>query len=313
MIESNCSFTNKQTSIQYIMSTWQDLIDDISVQRFVAGNGSDEGSTIEGIATVSQSNTSTLVDPPGVEAQFTTSPPPAEVLYGTELIDDVSNGYSTENDGGITILSSVLSVSNHDTVSHHIPSYPHHHHNDNADNISWMTEESASLTLHPDSLDSSIMTDFTEGSSHIASLSEVRESTTLDGAISENTSLSSYSFEGRLREVNSRAPKDKTRHFSTTEHQQLRWYNNMDSEQEWDHFRSLAIELLDAMECPLGQRDEILSQLIAAEEEAFRKSPKKLSATVSTLTKSSWVWEIVALAATVAISSIAIFRLLKAR
>ena len=51
--------------------------------------------------------------------------------------------------------------------------------------------------------------------------------------------------------------------------QQQLWYSHLRTDREWNDFRASAVALLRAMDCPAEQHDELIAQLIAAEEAQF--------------------------------------------
>lgn len=276
------------------MSTWHDLIDDSSVQRFVAGNDvpSSNGSNA--------SNADASAEHGGATA---TEAPPAEVLYETELLDASTLSHegerSSPEEGGITIVSSVPSSNDVHNLIPPPENLPEQNRSGAMEDVSWMAEESVSLSLHPSSVDSSIVTEFTEESSRMmASVSEISESSIDD----DHRSMD----EGSASET---SPSGIS---PSAENQLKLWYGRLQTDQDWNEFRASAVELLNAMDCPAADRDELLAQLIAAEEEAFWGQEGR-AAVVVQQPKYAWLWELAAVTAGVAVSSVALVRMLKGR
>jgi hypothetical protein len=295
--------------------SWHDLIDDNSLNRFVSGGGDD-----------------VIWLPAEDDEPDVTIPPSVTTLYGTELLDVsvIFDDRDEEEDSsydGITIVSSVPSS----TVNITAPttSYVVNHRAGATATVLTMvdSEESSSLSLHPDSVESSIMTNFTQSSCVNASVSSEDDPSESSDASMESDPLESdpqvqneakrgftKTFDGIDSEAlipvkyHAAIPKQS----ASTEDQLKLWYSRLKTEQDWDEFREAANELLQAMDCPLKDQDDLIAQLIAAEEDYFWES-KTSSSSVALAQPKSWLLEILAVAATVALTSVAVIKILKAR
>jgi len=278
------------------MSTWHDLIDDSSVQRFISA-GNDAPSS-RGVSITE-------------EEASTTEAPPAEVrLYETELLDSSASALSHEEassfEGGMTILSSVDTLN--DGAQSIIPAHlPEELDEDrraqaNNENSSLLTEESLSLSLRASSVESSIITELSDASSlTVSSVSEISDTTSLEDLNSMND------------EASTSESSEPISNSTDSEHQMKLWYSRLKTDQEWNEFRASAVETLNAMGCPVEQHDELLAQLIANEEEVFWEQENRRSVNVLAESKNTWVWDFLAVSGAVAVAGVALFRLLKSR
>jgi len=276
------------------MSTWHDLIDDSSVQRFISA-GNDAPSS-RGV---------TIIE----EEASTTEAPPAEVrLYETELLDSSASALSHEEassfEGGMTILSSVNTFNDEaqSIIPAHLPEELDENRRApaNNENSSLLTEESLSLSLRASSVESSIITELSDASSlTVSSVSEISDTTSLEDLNSINDDAANSESSEPIN--------------NSTEHQMKLWYSRLKTDQEWNEFRASAVETLNAMGCPVEQHDELLAQLIANEEEVFWVQENRRLVNVLAESKNAWVWDFLAVSGAVAVAGVALFRLLKSR
>lgn len=308
--------------------SWLDLIDDGSLDRFVSGGrsqGDEEDNDDDHLNGDQESGAS-------IEEEDVTIPPP--VMYGTEILngsmifDDDDEEEEDSSYGSVTIIRSVSS-----SITGVLQQQTRVLTQATTDvSISTMedesSQESSSLSLHPDSLESSLMTEFT-GSRMISSLSSEESSESSDDTYMEEVA----SIAGPRGDPEPEASDDRTEasrgqdsqaeqllgtttntaKLSTarTEDKLKLWYSHFQTEQDWDEFREAANGLLKAMDCPLEDRDALIAQLIAAEEDLFWES-KTNSVTLLAQPK-TWLLELAAVAATVALTGVAIVRILKGR
>ena len=252
------------------MSTWHDLIDDSSVERFFAG-------------------INVIV--------------PAEEQGTTERNPLSSNENSSY---GMTILSSVETVNELNDGNMHATSISTHLTEEILDrderaNRSSILTDSSSLTLNASSVDSSLMTEFTETSS-------LTESSVSDISESDTASLSELSMVESTTSF--AASKQSSTELSTTK--EKRWFSQFRTEQEWHDYRTSVVdEVIKAMDdCPAEERDALLAELIANEEHVFWGGHEDVYVTEP---ESSWIWEALAVAGTLALVGAALIRMLKSR
>ena len=199
---------------------------------------------------------------------------------------------------GITILPSCSSsVDSHQEQVASMQDSPH--------SVS-MIDEDAALSLNVNSIDSSILTEFS-GSHLISSVNSCEISEPLGGVATDcsvddttDVSVGSLSYE-----YNPLENESKNTH----------WYNRFKSEKEWDEFQEKTKQLLDAVDCPLEERNELITQLISMEEQLFWNSNDDHvnEATMMQTPKLSWLLEVVALSASIAVAGVVIARYLKHR
>jgi hypothetical protein len=210
------------------------------------------------------------------------------------------------------------------------------------------TSTSLSLSLHPESLESSLMTEFTGTTPMISSVSSEERSessdddsttTSMDScgsppdsrtdSSSGGLAISAFSETEQIYGTATTTPtpppttttttNSSTNLSSRTEDQLKRWYSHFQTEQDWDDFRDAAYEMLKAIDCPLEDRDDLIAQLIAAEEDLFwekskSKCPAATGAVVAAVQEpKTWLLEVAAVVATVAIAGVAVVRILKGR
>jgi hypothetical protein len=92
------------------------------------------------------------------------------------------------------------------------------------------------------------------------------------------------------------------------------WYDQFESEEDWERFHEKTNQLLDAVSCPDEERDELIAQLINMEEEIFWKvNGSGTSEVMKTPSKSSWLLEVIAVSASIAVAGMVVVRILKGR
>lgn len=400
------------------MSSWLDLVDDQSLERFVAG-GSDNHHTDERVPIDPSQQDQCIVEEEDATHNNVATPEVAATasLYGTELlvwnesttdsssdsnssISSVSSAASSigsnfrghrgdgeeaaavvggRTDGGgsagITILPSVSSSSigvgtitpssnssgNHgagvsfldlgrimtsssrasrlNSISTSFVSVPR----DDDD----MEEESStsSLSLHPESVESSIMTEFTTSGGRMMMISAVSDDEDDDDELPASPIItskdSSASFDADTNHdhdddedlVHKPPPTTSVKESSDVllvgekrqQQQPPLWYNRFQSEQDWQDFREATNKLLDAVDCPLEDRDQVMAELIAQEEDLFWERTKstgeqqqqRADAIYAVPSKNGMtarlLLEVTAVFATVAVTGVALVRLLKGR
>lgn len=302
---------------------WEDVCDDSSLQRFAAG----ASTNIEGNEEVTGTS-AVLVEVEDEqittdEDEDTTPPPATEVLCEPELLEASAMTFEENSGGGVTILSSVNSSNDrqddamaHPHVEETVPTFlpeelvaaaqPYR----GSDSL--MTEESVSLSLHPSSIDSSVMTEFTETSSltasHAPSLDEL--SSIAESSVSSASELGSHVNE----------TQDPLLEGSAEQQMQKEWYSRFRSDQEWRDFQASVKEVVEALanedgDVPSEKRDELLAQLIANEEFFFwgeHQDPAEATIARAEL-QNSWIWTLLAAAGSAAVAGVALVRIIKGR
>ncbi len=232
--------------------------------------------------------------------------PPMDVITlrnGSSVVLDSSNIIiDTDQESihsGITILPSCSSSVN--SHQEQVASMQ-----DSANIVSMIEESDAGLSLNVDSIDTSILTEFS-GSHLISSVNSCESSEPIRGVATEmdvddttDVPVGSVSYEYYPLEDES-----KNTH----------WYNRFKSEEEWDEFQEKTKLLLDAVDCPTEERNELIAQLISMEEQLFWNSndDQVNDATMMQTPKLSWLLEVVALPASIAVAGVVIARYLKSR
>jgi hypothetical protein len=305
------------------MASWLDLIDDASLDRFVAAGGNEDDDIVQVERDIETEN---LLSPVGGEL------PVRPNLYDTELLSQ-SETSAMHDDGEIeteaseiTILPSISSSENllRDRLFASHGSVLLVGHNDFPSESS-----SASLSLHPESVDSSIMTDLTEERmiSSVSSDEESNADVSDVSSVASETSRRNDEWErhGDLPTTNTTTGITSTSSSDATSAGTVvdsRWYSRFQNEQDWDDFRTAAYQLLQAVDCPEADRDELMTQLIAQEEAMFwdaKESKNRCGGggaacdMCAEQDKTTWLVELAAVVATVAITGVALVRFLKGR
>lgn len=307
--------------------SWQDLIDESSLNQFVSGGGVEDETTDD----EQQQDVAELLPAQNAGDELdVTIPPSVTTMYGTEwrnvslIFDDDSDVDEDYSDCDcITIVSSVPSSTH---INAMVPTTSHAVQNRAETTVSISTiedsEESTSLTLHPDSIESSLMTNFTQSSSmNTSSVSSREQSESSDVSMESDSQVlreekkdTTQKFSGNNSEASYsvKLPAASIEPSASTDDQLKLWYSHLKTEQDWEEFREAASELLKAIDCPVKNQDDLIAQLIAAEEDFFWES-KTNSIVIAQTQPKSWLLEIVAVAATVALTSVALIKILKAR
>jgi hypothetical protein len=305
--------------------SWLDLIDDDSLNRFVSGrdegDGGDEQLLYGGEEADDEAAFLADEEYSTSELEDVTAPPPVSTLYGTEVLNVsmlFDNEEEEESYTGVTIVSSVPSSATvvYDTIgapaSAHVGSSP----TTNNASISTM-EESASLSMHMDSLESSVMTNVTLSSVNTTSVSsdEEQSESSDDTSMGDTSDLQDASVEkDDCTETSDGQISEATTKLCATNEDQLKlWYSRLKTEQDWDEFREAAHELLSAIDCPVEDQDDLIAQLIAEEEGYFWGSKTSDSCVVAATQPKTWLLELATVAAAVAVTSVALIKILKGR
>ena len=174
--------------------------------------------------------------------------------------------------------------------------------------------------MHASSVDSSLMSDFSETSSLTeSSVSDISEDDNVSlSELSTVDSLSTFPASERALTDNVKQPECFQR-FSANrgagEKPQKHWFSQFRTEQEWhDYQTSVVDEIMKAMDdCPFEERDALLAELIANEEHVFWGGHLGQEETITAVPKNSWIWEVFAVAGTMAVAGVALVRLWKTR
>ena len=196
---------------------------------------------------------------------------------------------------GITIVPSCSSSSM--TIQQHQQCPPSQ---DSANIVSMIDETNSALSINANSIDSSVLTEIS--SSHLIS------------------SVNSCGYSESSREEQSFMDFDVASN-ETTVHPRTeaavetgRWYNRIESEEDWYEFKEKAKQLLDAVDCPLEERDEFIAQLISMEEQMFWNSDSDRACETRMHPPTlPWLLEVAALSASIALAGVVIVRFLKCR
>jgi hypothetical protein len=304
------------------MASWLDLIDDASLDRFVAAGVNDDDD--DDIVQVERdAETENLLSPVGSEL-----PVQLSQLYDTELLSRSEISAMNDNDDNeivteaseITILPSISSSENllrdrlfgsHGSVLLVGTDFP-----------SESSSSSVSLSLHPESLDSSVMTDLTEERMISSVSSDEDDSDTSSTASEASRRNHEWEMHGDLPTTTSTSSIHASAGAAEVH---SRWYSRFQNEQDWDEFRTAAYQLLQAVDCPEADRDELMAQLIAQEEVMFWDAKESTNRSGSDgggggggpcemcAEPDKWLVEWAAVVATVAITGVALVRFLKGR
>jgi hypothetical protein len=232
--------------------------------------------------------------------------PPVDVITlrnSSSIFEDTSNFIINEDQesihSGMTILPS-CSSSSMNTLHEQVASIQ-----DMSNIVSMIDENDAALSLNVNSIDSSLLTEFS-GSPLLSSVNSCESSVSFRDAETEID-------EAHTAAVGSINSDDTDTPFEDNS-QSKNWYNHFKSEEEWDEFREKTKHLLDAVDCPMDERNEMIAQLINLEEELFWNCHgDQPSAAILNTTKLSWLFEVVALSASIAVAGVVIVRFLKCR
>jgi hypothetical protein len=234
------------------MASWLDLIDDASLDRFVAAGVNDDDD--DDIVQVERdAETENLLSPVGSEL-----PVQLSQLYDTELLSRSEISAMNDNDDNeivteaseITILPSISSSENllrdrlfgsHGSVLLVGTDFP-------------SESSSTSLSLHPDSVDSSVMTDLTEERMLSSVSSDEDDSDTSSTASEASRRNHEWEMHGDLPTTTSTSSIHAS---AGAAEAHSRWYSRFQNEQDWDEFRTAAYQLLQAVDCPEADRDEL--------------------------------------------------------
>ena len=166
--------------------------------------------------------------------------------------------------------------------------------------VSMIDETDVALSMNANSIDSSILTEF----SGSPLLSSVNSCESYESLPDEQTIMD---FDETSHDTTVNQPREERM-------ENDRWYNHFESEEEWEKFQEKTKQLLDAVDCPTEQRDEIISQLISLEEQMFWNFDDDRPCEQATCTPNlSWLLEVAALSASIAFAGIVMVRFLKGR
>jgi hypothetical protein len=174
---------------------------------------------------------------------------------------------------------------------------------DLSNSVSVIDETDASLSINANSIDSSILTEFS-GTPCISSVNSFENSESLIELESVNDTTDTTESVLTIDMHQTREENLKNN----------RWYNKFESEEKWDEFQEKTKLLLDAVECPMEDRDEMIAQLISMEEQMFWNSNgDQFNEETIHPPKLSWLLEVAALSASIAVAGVVLVRLLKCR
>jgi len=226
------------------------------------------------------------------EEEDVTAPPPVtevDTAFG-DTADEVSSY------GGITILSSAPSteLGQGQEVSRPLGGIT-------GDFPSMEVSEvdtASRLSLHPSSINSSIMTQSSLGIPRTVSVDSSEDD--------DDESMEPLPRTQQVEREQTEEPSTEDASTSIDEGKLKVWYGRLETEQDWDDFRHSAMELLNAIESSSeNNQDALLSELILAEEEYFW-GPKPEA-------QRNWLLDAAAIAGTVAFATVAAVRILKGR
>jgi hypothetical protein len=257
------------------------VIPDHFVQNVVENDGEGDDAMIDHVDSIE-------ILPP---MDFITLRNSSTVLLHTS--DTITNADRQSIHSGITIVPSCSSsmTTQHEQCPLTLDSSNAVTMNDQTDSV---------LSINANSIDSSILTEFS-GSHFISSVNSC-----------ENNEPLRYEQTGmdfdECTNVNTLDQPNE-------EHAEKgRWYNYFEKEEEWDEFQERTKQLLDAVDCPIDERDELIAQLISMEEQMFWNSDgdRACEEIVDTHT-SSWLLEVAVLSASITFAGIVMVRFLKCR
>jgi hypothetical protein len=166
--------------------------------------------------------------------------------------------------------------------------------------VTMIDETDSALSINANSIDSSILTEFS-GSHFISSV---------DSLENDEPSLDEQTFMDFDEATNENA-----RYQSHEERMEKScWYHHFESEQKWDKFHEETKQLLDAVDCSEEERDEVIAQLISMEEQMFWNSDGDQGCEGIMYTHAlPRLIEVAALSASIAFAGIVMVRFLRAR
>jgi hypothetical protein len=302
---------------RFAIMSW--LIDEDSLDRFVSGNaGRGEVSAVEDALDIHEANEQF---PSGGAVTY---PPNFVRLYSTEPLNASSIMIDDDEDSlqsGVTILPSCSSSS---IVSHfRYQRVQSNTLNPNMDASEVNMEESAAiLSINPNSIDSSLLTEFSNcpmissvvsderSGSPSDSLTDMEVVTLDDRSVDSGPSRAQESlFSEAVASEYSTCPDGNTKN----EIQRNVWYDRFETELDWEEFRDKTNQLLDAVDCAPEDRDEMIARLINMEERMLWESNRDAGDVMESPSKVSWFLEVAALTASVAVAGVVIIRLLRGR
>jgi hypothetical protein len=301
------------------------LIEEESLDRFVSGDTGIRGALRSSFPVDRNlDNDDFVTEGSGV----VTTPPEFVRLYATELLN-ASIRMDDDQDSirsGVTILPSCSSSS---VVSPYQLTHNTHIPNSNEfiprsnEFFSVLDESAEALSMSPNSIDSSLLTEFS-GCCMISSVvsSECSESCSDEQVEIEDMHrddkedsqfFSNVTYECGDSVAKQRPPISSLVENKKNETQWKLWYNRFETEKDWDDFQEKTEQLLEALDCPIEDRDEFIAHLINMEEKMFWDSSNEANDTVIVPSKISWLLELAALSASIAVAGVVIIRLLKGR
>jgi hypothetical protein len=178
---------------------------------------------------------------------------------------------------------------------------------------SLMDESGVALSIDPYSIDSSLLTEFSN-SPLISSV--VSEESVNEGSVADHAADTCSCQNETSRNVMPFRSCDSINSSCSTETDEKpkRWFSRFENEKDWDEFQEKTKQLLEAVDCPLEDRDELIAQLISMEEKMFWESKTdKGTETVAVQSNVSWLLEVAALSASIVVAGLVIVRIIKGR
>jgi hypothetical protein len=171
------------------------------------------------------------------------------------------------------------------------------------------------LSMHPNSIDSSLLTDLSNSMiSSIVSDDHIVEyhiEDTNDNYVEHCDTQLEESTPSELSTTNDIRNSNTPSKF---------WYSRFETEKDWDDFQVKTKKVLEAIDCPIENHDDMITQLIHMEEYTFWESDcynnstnNNDETTLGAPSAISWLLEVVALSASIALSGVVIFKILKGR
>lgn len=201
---------------------------------------------------------------------------------------------------GITILPSCSSLSQN---IQHVSIIQ-----DSSSIASMIDETDAVLSINPNSIDSSILTEFS-GSPCISSVNSFESSESLVELPVETINETTNDTAESVLTTGTGMNQSRGEILANS-----RWYNNFENEEKWDEFQEKTKLLLDAVGCPMEERDEMIAQLINMEEQMFWNSNgDQNSEEIIHPSKLSWMLDVAVLSASIAVAGVVLVRFLKCR
>jgi hypothetical protein len=296
------------------------LIDEDSLDRFVSGDaGRRDALTVDDALDIIVPE-----NPQFPSNEATTNPPNFVRLYSTEFLNASSILIDEDEDSlqsGVTIIPSCSSSS---VVSHRqYQPVQNNTLNINVDaSDANMDESAAMLSINPNSIDSSLLTEFSNCPMISSVVSDERSEspsdtpTDMEIVTLDDPSFDSGPGQGHEHAFSEAAPSDCGACPDKSKNNELQrnvWYNRFETERDWEEFRDRTNQLLDAVDCAPEDRDEVIAQLVNMEERIFWECHRDANEAMESPSKASWFLELAALTASIAVAGVVIIKILRGR